>query len=154
MNDVEDIESRLLRINSRFKQPNESNTDFTFLYAGANLVRMQLVKFSCARMFANIYSPYNTINIDGTVYTIPTGMYTATQLATEITSAVVGVTCTLDASNKFSLTAGSDVLTPTRLSTLLMGFPNTNFSLPQVAPSLPALQGPDPIYIESTRLVQ
>ena len=146
----EDIESRLLRINSRFKQPNESNTNFTFLYTGANLVRMQLVKLTCARMFANVYPPYDTLNVDGTVYTIPTGMYTATQLATEITS-VVGVTCTLDANNKFSIT-GSGVLAPTRLSTLLMGFANTNLSLPQVATSQPALAGPDPIYIESNDL--
>ena len=148
----EDIESRLLRINSRFKQPNESNTDFTFLYTGANLVRMQLVKLTCARMFANIYAPYNTLNVDGTVYTIPTGMYTTTQLAAEVTSVVGGgVTCTLDAYNKFSIT-GSGVLAPTRLSTLLMGFTNTNLSLPQVATSLPSLAGPDPIYIESNDL--
>ena len=149
---MEDVESRLLKINSRFKQPNESNTNFTFLYTGANLVRMQLVKLTCARMFANVYPPYDTLNVDGTVYTIPTGMYTATQLATEVTSVVGGgVTCTLDANNKFNL-AGSGVLAPTRLSTLLMGFANTNLSLPQVATSLPSLAGPDPIYIESNDL--
>ena len=152
MDVLEDIESRLLRINSRFKQPNESNTDFTFLYTGANLVRMQLVKLTCARMFANVYPPYATLNVDGTVYTIPNGMYTATQLAAEVTSVVGGgVTCTLDANNKFNL-AGSGVLAPTRLSTLLMGFANTNLSLPQVATSQPALAGPDPIYIESNDL--
>ena len=149
---MEDVESRLLRINSRFKQPNESNTNFTFLYTGANLVRMQLVKLTCARMFANVYPPYATLNVDGTVYTIPNGMYTATQLAAQVTSVVGGgVTCTLDAYNKFSIT-GSGVLAPTRLSTLLMGFANTNLSLPQVATSFPSLAGPDPIYIESNDL--
>jgi len=158
----EDTESRLLRINSRFKQPNESNTNFTFLYTGANLVRMQLVKLTCARMFANIYPPYNTINLDGTLYTIPTGMYTAEQLASEVTSVVVGMTCTLNANNKFSLT-GSGVMAPTRLSTLLMGFPDNLFYLPfpnnpnnpnyeLEATSPPSLAGPDPIYIESTDL--
>ena len=146
----EQISSRLLRINSRFKQVNESNTDFTFLYAGANLVRMQLVKFSCCRIFPNLFHPYNTLNVDGTVYTIPNGLYTAVQLAEHI-STVIGLACNLTASNHFEFT-GSGVVAPTKLSTMLMGFPNTNISMPSVATSTPSLQGADPIYIESTDL--
>jgi hypothetical protein len=152
MNDNDDdIASKLLRINSRFKQVNETNTDFTFLYAGANLVRMQLVKFSCCRMFPNVYPPYNTLNVDGTVYTIPNGQYTAKELAEYITASI-GIECTLSATSYFQLPSISGVLAPTKLSSMLMGFAATNISMPAVATSTPSLQGPDPIYIESNDL--
>lgn len=151
MEDAESVETRLLRINSRFKQPGESNTDFTYLYAGANIIRVQLLKFSCSRLFPNVFPPYNTLNIDGQIYTVATGQYTATQLA-EYLSTTLNIPCTLNASNKFQLDSTSGVVVPTRLTTILMGFPDNNFSLPAIATNYPALQGPDPIYIESTDL--
>ena len=64
------MESRLLRINSRFKQPNETNTQFSFIYDGANISSVQLLKFACTRLFPNIFSPYDTLIIDGQLFTI------------------------------------------------------------------------------------
>jgi hypothetical protein len=144
----EEISSKLLRINSRFKQVNESNTDFSFVYTGANLVRIQMVKFNCCRLFPNVYAPYDTLNIDGTVYTLPTGQYTAQELSEYITASI-GVTCTLSSTNYFQFPDVTGILAPTKLSHMLMGFTDSNLSFPQVATSLPSLQGADPLYIES-----
>ena len=140
------MESRLLRINSRFKQPNESNTDFSFLYQAVNISSLQLLKFSCARLFPNIYSPFDTLIINSITYTIPTKQYTAVELAAFITS--MGHPCVLTANNTFQFT-NAGFLFPTKLSNRLMGFPDIPITLPATATSVPSLDGPDPIYVES-----
>ena len=142
------MESRLLRINSRFKQPAESNTAFSFIYQGVNISSIQLLKFACTRLFPNIFSPYDTLVIDGQVFTIPTGQYTAGELAAYITT--LGHPCVLTANNKFSFTAAGNEMMPTRLSTIVMGFPDMETMSPVTALATPNLSGPDPIYIESS----
>ena len=142
------MESRLLRINSRFKQASESNTDWSFIYEAVNISSLQLLKFSCPRLFPNIYSPWDTLIIDSVLYTIPTKQYTAAELAAFITS--IGHPCVLTTDNKFQFTAFGNVFTPTRLSNIVMGFPSdVPFITPATATSPPAMDGPDPIYIES-----
>lgn len=142
------MESRLLRINSRFKQPTESNTDFSFIYEAVNISSLQLLKFSCPRLFPNIYSPWDTLIIDSVLYTIPTKQYTAAELAAFITSA--GHPCVLTTDNKFQFTSFGNVISPTRLSNIVMGFPDIAVITPATALSVPALlDGPDPVYIES-----
>ena len=141
------MESRLLRINSRFKQPNETNTQFSFIYDGANISSVQLLKFACMRLFPNIFSPYDTLIIDGQLFTIPTGQYTAEQLAAYITS--LSHPCELTADNKFSFTNPGNEITPTRLTTIIMGLSNMPLLTPTIALNTPNMAGPDPIYIES-----
>ena len=145
------MESRLLRVNSRFKTGVETNTNFSFIYKSVNITSIQLLRFRCLRLFPNIFSPYDTLIVNGTVYSIPHQQYTATELAVAITA--LGLfTCTLTADNKFQLTASGFgyTLSPTRLSTLLLGFPDFDILVsPSVtSTNLPALQGPDPLYIE------
>ena len=142
------MESRLLRINSRFRLPNETNTAFSFIYKGTNVSSIQLLKFSCPRLFPNIYSPWDTLIIDSVLYTIPSKQYTATELAAYITS--IGHPCVLTADNTFQFTAFGNVFTPTRLSNLIMVFPNLPFITPATATSVPAMDGPDPIFVESS----
>ena len=142
------MESRLLRINSRFKQPNETNTQFSVIYDGLNVSSIQLLKFSCMRLFPNIFSPYDTLIINGQTLTIPTGQYTATELAAYIT--LVGPPCIVNVANKFEFTSYGTEIAPTRLSTLVMGFPDIGVLTPSTALDTPTLQGPNPIYIESS----
>lgn len=144
------MESRLLRINSRFKQPNESNTDFSIIYTGVNIASIQLLKFSCMRLFPNIYPPYDTLNIDGQILTLPSGQYTATELAAQITS--IGYACSLNDQKKFTFTSVANVIEPTKLSHLILGLPNVKVLTPVTSLSTPTLQGPDPIYVESNDL--
>ena len=129
------MESRLLRINSRFKQPNETNTQFSVIYNGLNVSSIQLLKFSCMRLFPNIFSPYDTLVIDGQTLTIPTGQYTATELAAYITS--IGHPCIVNAANKFEFTAVGNEITPTRLSTLILGLPDIAVLTPSTALDTP-----------------
>ena len=144
------MESRLLRINSRFKQPTETNTQFSFIYDGTNVSSIQLLKFACTRLFPNIFSPYDTLIIDGQMITIPTGQYTAAELAAYITSTLHP--CEVTASNKFSFTGFGNEITPTRLSTIVMGLPDMPVLTPATALNVPSMQGPDPIYVESNDL--
>jgi hypothetical protein len=141
------METRLLRINSRFKQPTETNTDFSFIYDGVNISSIQLLKFSCMRLFPNIYSPYDTLIINGALITIPTGQYTAAELAAYITSS--GQLCNVNQHNKFEFPLFGHEITPTKLSTMVIGLPDIPVITPTVALNTPNLQGPDPIYIES-----
>jgi len=102
------------------------------------------------RLFPNIYSPYDTLYIDGVLRTIPTGQYTAVELAAYINT--LGIECSLTASNKFQITSFANEIRPTRLSNLILGFPNFDILTPTVSQNTPTLQGPDPIYIESNDL--
>ena len=145
------MESKLFRFNSRFKLPTETNTDFSITYHGVNISSIQLLKFSCNKLFPNIFSPYDTLIIDSVTYTIPTAQYTATELAAYITT--IGHPCTL-VNDKFSFTAFGNIITPTRLSNLIMGFPNFQVITPSTSMNAPALQGPDPIFVESTDIAQ
>ena len=145
------MESRLFRFNSRFKLPNESNTDFSIAYHGVNISSIQLLKFSCMKLFPNIFSPYDTLIIDSQIYTIPTAQYTATELAAYITT--IGHPCSL-VNDKFSFTNAGNVITPTRLSTIILGFPNMQVITPVTSLNTPSMQGPDPIFIESTDIAQ
>ena len=144
------MESRLLRVNSRFKQPNETNTAFSFIYQGVNISSIQLLKFACTRLFPNVFAPYNFLIIDGQILTIPTSQYTATELAAYITS--IGHPCELTVDNKFRFTNPGNEMFPTRLSTIVMGFPDLETMSPVTALATPNMSGPDPIYIESSDL--
>ena len=144
------MQSRLLRINSRFKQPNETNTAFSFIYTGVNISSIQLLKFSCMRLLPNVYSPYDTLDADGVLHTIPTGQYTALELAAYINT--LGIDCSLTVNNKFQFTGFANEIRPTRLSNLVLGFPDFDILTPIVSQNTPTLQSPDPIYIESNDL--
>ena len=100
------------------------------------------------RLFPNIFSPYDTLIVDGVTYGIPHRQYTATELAAYISS--IGLfTCVLNADNKFQFTTFGYVITPTRFSTIITGFPDLPMITPATSINSPALQGPDPVYIES-----
>jgi hypothetical protein len=102
------------------------------------------------RLFPNIYSPYATLDVDGVLHTIPTGQYTAAELAAYITT--LGIDCSVTVNDKSSFTGFGYEIGPTRLFSIVMGFPEFEIITPIIAQNTPTMQGPDPIYIESNDL--
>ena len=84
--------SRLIRINSRFKEFGGTNSKFQYSFGQNRLVdsvyQIALVTASLPKTYTNIYEPINELSwtLAGTVQTltIPPGQYTAVSLAAQI----------------------------------------------------------------------
>lgn len=159
--------SIVLRVNSKYKEVYETDANFRYHLvsspAAASVTSLSLISFTLNRLFTNIYSANDTICIlDGVlpVYiAIPWGQYTATELASTLTSSVsallgtftftivnnqfVVVNSSGDYTISFSLSSIATYIGLTQDIVLLNPTPYTFQSYPQ-------LQGPDEIYVQSS----
>lgn len=165
--------SFLLRINSKYKKPTESNSKFTYdlvsSQACASVTSISLLQFTMNRVFGNIYVGSNMLVINDSeaglrTITVPSGQYTITLLVDtlNILAATVFGTSQLiffwdDVLDRVSISN----LSTLRTRTILYG-PSTlapyigisqdlilPISFTVICPSCPQLQGPDQIFVES-----
>ena len=165
------MQSQLLRINSKFRNDplNTTTTNFTYSIPGTqsteSVKRIELVSFNCNRLFYNIATYNNTIVIqDGFGanssvqlnpghYSIETLIvdlnrvcnYTASGVAIQLTWSIVGDRLQVIANNVF-------LVTPESTIGPYIGLVGRDFVVGTTAkllPSLPQLQYPDPIYVQS-----
>jgi hypothetical protein len=82
------MNSKLVRVSSRYKaHQSDSNCDFTYELGASQVTEsvksLTPIRFTCTRLFKNIYSPINTLSFKNTHnnqlhwITIPEGNYTA-----------------------------------------------------------------------------
>jgi hypothetical protein len=167
--------SFLLRINSKYKKPSETNARFTYDLvsspACASVTSISLLQFTMNRVFGNIYIGSNILVIihsDGEAtrtITVPEGQYTITQLVDTLNILVNNAygfpelvftwDTVLDRVAITSFNGDNETYTIVwNLSTLApyIGI-STDFAIPDdqtvVCPSPPQLQGPDQIFVES-----
>lgn len=166
--------SFLLRINSKYKKPDEKNAQFTYDLvsspACASVTSISLLQFTMNRVFGNIYNGSNVLVIDNdngitVTITVPEGQYTITQLVDTLNILASNAygpdeleftwDTVLDRVAISSFNGDGETYTIVwNLSTLApyIGI-STNFAIPfqqtVVCPSPPQLQGPDQIFVES-----
>lgn len=160
--------SIVLRVNSKYKEANETDANFRYhlvsSQAAASVTSLSLISFTLNRLFTNIYSANDTICIlDGAlpVYiAIPWGQYTAIELAAVLSTSVSALLPTFTftvASNKFVVvnSTGDPYTISFSLSSIATYIGMTDdivlfTATPAVFPSYPQLQGPDEIYVQSS----
>ncbi len=156
MNFNEDIETKLLRVNSKYKLRG-SNTNFQFQCPDdiftEQVVGISLIRFNCPRLFPNVYSPLNVLEFqDGSTIIVPEGQYNATELAAAITAASTeGITVSYDETTKRMTFTGTGVLLMKSPMAPLIGVTD-DLILSGDTQTSTQLSGPDPIYVESSTI--
>lgn len=160
------MEERLLRVNSRYRQPNGTNTNFTYIFDQRLVDRatsISLMSASFPKMFGNIYAPNNVISylvgVVPTTFTIPNGQYTATELAAVINTCI-DFGCTYDLVTHrfeftFTIAPGDVLLLNTSSIATEIGLTQNILLIPAgivQAASPPQLSGPCQVYLESNFL--
>lgn len=160
--------SIVLRVNSKYKEANETDANFRYHLvsspAVASVTSLSLISFTMNRLFTNIYAANDTICIlDGVLpiyITIPWGQYTATELASTLSTTVSALlpsfTFTI-VNNQFVVvnSTGDEYTLSFSLSSIATYIGMTQnivllTSAPATFPSYPQLQGPDEIYVQSS----
>ena len=155
--------SILLRVNSKFKKSNESESDFSYelvsSQAVASVTSISLIEFTVNRLFTNINPTNNIIQFydfgsNLITLTVPVKQYTVEGLIIALNLLYVDWTWTLGADNRLVLTT---VGPPINLisSSLIAQYIGLTADLIFVAEtksmqSYPQLQGPDEIYVQSS----
>lgn len=166
-----DTQSQLLRINSKFRNDplNSSTSNFTYSIASTSatesVTKLELISFNMNRNGYNVASYNNQLMIkDGfsnvTTVSLTVGHYTIESLVVELnrvcnfTESEVQVILTWSIVNDRLQVVGNNVFIISVNSTIapyigLVGTDLVTSTTPVILPSVPQLQGPDPIYIQS-----
>jgi hypothetical protein len=162
MDTYNNLQTRLLRINSRFRSGG-TTSNFTEIFSNRlvdNVQGIELISASIPRLFTNVYAPINELRytINGLLYSyfVQEGQYTAPQLATLLNLSSDFI-CTYQQEEKrfrfeFSGTpfdtiilASSPIARYIGISEDLPLFP----AQPINASDPPSLEGPSQIYVQS-----
>lgn len=156
------IRQRLLRVNSRYRQENGTNSNFQYIFNNQYADRctsLTLQSASIPRLFGNIYAPnnvlsYTTLGFPGvTTITIPPGQYTATELAALFVTPDFTVAYTSPRFEfTFGLALGDITLLASSTIAQLIGLTANTLVAPGPAvllPSPPSLGGPNQVYLQS-----
>lgn len=127
------------------------------------VVKVTMIKATLPRMFFNIQSWNNTINIihpalTNNLFQIPVGQYTATTLAAAMTTATAGInmawayltaTSRIQATYSGVTTADLDAGPLSTIAPYIGLFANITLGAPASMQNPPQLSGPDEVYVKS-----
>ncbi len=158
------IDHKMVHVNSVNKSyGTTSNFTIDFLTRDLDKVRkVTMIKASLPRLFQNIWSANNIIDIQhptgiDNFFTIPAGQYTATTLAAAMTTALAGINMAV----AYNTTTNRFVFTYSGPTTATISYANSTISqyigltadlvtgAPQSTQEPPQLSGPDEVYIKS-----
>ncbi len=158
------IAHKLVQINAAQKSYG-TNSNFSINFNTRDLDRVTsvtMVKASLPRLFQNIWSANNVIDIVhpagiDNFFTIPPGQYTAVTLAAAMTTALAGINMGV----AYNTTTNRFVFTYTGPTTATISFANSSIAIyigltadlitgaPQSTQAPPQLSGPDEVYVLS-----
>jgi len=157
--------TRLLRLNSRFKEVGGSNSDFKIVIPVTdldNVAKITLLSASIPRLFGNIYPGIDKLTFFSpptgfTTVVIPSGQYTAEELAVVLTDLLPMVVSYVDHRFVFQNSTGSFInIIPAADSFAsylgIIGGLLINAGTTLAAQNPPQLQGPLAIYIQSNAI--
>ena len=157
--------SRLLRLNSRFRQEGGSSSDFVYNLGSSNrqvdsVYECCLISASVPRLYPNIYEPINLLTYsDGPfekALVVPQGQYTATELAAAISNQTIDFGVEYDQEkSRFVITSSSSITL--HASSPIAGYiglteDRQSLGVPYALQAPPSLAGPPRLYIQSNFL--
>jgi len=157
--------SRLLRLNSRFRQQGGSSSDFVYNLGSSNrqvdsVYEVALLSASVPRLYPNIYEPINLLTYSDGAFeralVVREGQYTATELAAAISAATIDFGVEYDeAQSRFVITASSSIrlhASSPMASYLGLTEDRQSLGVPFALQAPPSLAGPPRLYIQSNFL--
>ena len=149
--------SRLIRVNSRFGQG--TNTRFNYFFDNRNVDNVNqivLLSANIPRLFGNIYEPINVLTYSDGLSTynlvVPTGQYTAVELAAALNQRADIVIGYDEVRHRFTFRGYGTILTSSSIANYIgVSSDLTMEASEQVvyAESPPNLAGPSQIYLQS-----
>ena len=157
--------SRLLRLNSRFRQEGGSSSDFVYNLGSSNrqvdsVYEIALISASVPRLYPNIYEPINLLTYSDGAFeralVVPQGQYKATELAAAISAQTIDFGVEYDETQaRFVITSPSSITL--HASSPIAGYiglteDRQSLGVPYTLQAPPSLAGPPRLYIQSNFL--
>jgi len=157
--------SRLLRLNSRFRQEGGSSSDFVYNLGSSNrqvdsVYECCLISASVPRLYPNVYAPINLLSYSDGAFeralVVPEGQYTATELAAAISNQTIDFGVEYDQEkSRFVITSSSSITL--HASSPIAGYiglteDRQSLGVPYALQAPPSLAGPPRLYIQSNFL--